>query len=205
MAEAIITFPNDPQLTTPGKVKGGGPIGKDEFLAEFKVKVTDAGCYAIIPTLRSYSRLPSLPLFDTDSDVAYVRGAKLPCYCFRAKEEKTFYVTGNGAAPQGKEQKPSDRNAIKLDDLQGEWPKSDFPFNNLELYLLVKVALCRSGECEGDASCGEFRTNDDDDQKIVGEGKSDKQKDAKILGGQTNKDLLKAAIQEAITEAGKVK
>jgi hypothetical protein len=205
MADAFITFPNNPQLTTPGNVKGGGAIGKDEFLAEFKVKVVYAGCYAIIPTLRSYSRIPSLPFFDTDSDVAYVRGAKLKCYCFRAQEEKTFYVTGNGAAPPGKELKPSNPNAIRLDDLQGEWPKSDLPLNNLELYLLVKVALCRLGECEGDAGCGEFDTNDDDDQKIVGKAKSDKQKDAKIQGGPTNKELIEKALEKVAEEASKPK
>ncbi|HZF40451.1 MAG TPA: hypothetical protein VE715_16625 [Blastocatellia bacterium] len=204
MADAFVTFPNNPQLTTPGNVTGGGAIGKDEFLAEFKVRVVNAGCYAIIPTLRSYSRLPSFPL-DTDSDVAYVRGAKLHCYCFKAQEEKTFYVTGDGAAPPGKELKPNDPNAKPLDDLQGKWPKSDLPFNNLELYLLVKVALCRAGECKADKNCGEFLTNDDDEQKIVGKAKSERQKDAKIQGGPTTKDLAKELVEEAIKAAGKPK
>ena len=205
MADAFISFPNSPQITTPGNVKGGGNIGKDEFLAEFKVKVVYAGCYAIIPTLRSYSRLPSFPLFDTDSDVAYVRGAKLKCYCFQAQEERIFYVTGDGAAPPGKELKPSDPSAIRLDDLQGAWPKSDLPFNNLELYLLVKVALCRLGECHGGAGCGEFATNDNDDQKIVGKAKCDKQKDAKIQGGPTNKDLIEKTIEKVLEAAPKPK
>ncbi len=96
MADAEITFV---KIQTPGNVTGGGEIRQDEFLAVFKVKVTAPGCYAIVPSLRSYSRLPSLPFFDTDTDVGYVGGALIDCYCFKANEEKTFYVTGQGKPP----------------------------------------------------------------------------------------------------------
>src|SRR5260370_28678847 len=106
MADAEITFV---KIQTPGNVTGGGEIRQDEFLAVFKVKVTAPGCYAIVPSLRSYSRLPSLPFFDTDTDVGYVGGALIDCYCFKANEEKTFYVTGQGKPPG--ESKP-----LKADD-----------------------------------------------------------------------------------------
>jgi hypothetical protein len=199
MADAWVTFG---KIHTPGKPTGGGPIRQDEFLAEFKVRVAAPGCYAIVPTLRSYSRLPSLPFFDTDTDVGYVGGAQIDCYCFRGQEEKTFYVTGQGARPDdAKPLKPDNPQATKLKSLEGHWPKSDFPFDNLELYVTVKVVLCKSGECTTDTDCGAFDTNDDDDQKIVGEAKSTRQRDAKIKGGKSSKEILEDALKKAAEEA----
>jgi len=149
MPDATVTFG---KINTPGNVTADGPLRRDEFLAEFKVKVTAAGCYALVPTLRSYSRLPSTPFFDTDTDVGYVGGALIDCYCFKAHEEKTFYVTAHGTPPNdAKLPEPDDPKAIKLRSLEGHWPKSDFPFDNLELYVTVKVILCKSGECTKDA------------------------------------------------------
>jgi hypothetical protein len=131
MADATVTFV---QIQTPRFVTGGEQVGQDEFIAEFKVQVDTAGCYAIMPKLRAYTRLPNPPFLDTDADVAYVRGAQLDCYCFKAKETKTFYVTGHGEPPKdSKALAPQGSPAIRLKDLAGHWPKSDFPLNNLEL------------------------------------------------------------------------
>jgi hypothetical protein len=189
------------KIQTPGHVTGGGAIGEDEFLAEFKVKLDKAGCYAMLVKLRAYTRLPNLPFFDTDQDVAYPRGATVKCHCFKAVEERSFYVTGNGTAPKGKEPlKPEDAHAEALEPLQGAWPKSDWPFNNLELYVTVRVVRCKMEECSTDAGCGIFDTNDDDDDKNVVVKKSDRQKDAHIEGGPSPKEDLKELVEKALEQ-----
>ena len=197
MADAFVTFIEP--IKTPGNVTGGGPIGQDEFLAEFKVRVVAPGCYTILPTLRAYTRLPSVPLFDTDADVGYVHGATVKCYCFKGQEEKTFWVTGQGA-PQNdrKALQPKNAKAIPLEKLAGTWPKKDFPFGNLELYVAVKVVRCHERECARDGDCGDFNTNDDDEQKVVGSAKSKRPPASKIQGGPSPKETLEEAIKKAI-------
>ena len=191
MADATITF--DPgAIHTPGNVTGGGPIREDEFQAVFKVTVYEAGCYAIRPTLRAYTRIPIVP----DTDVGYVGGALIKCYCFAANEEQTFYVRGHGSPPADAEIPPvPGGRATRLRDLEGTWPKRDFPFDNLELYVRVEVLLCSRGDCR-ERNCGSFRTNDDDDQNVVGSAKSDRQKDAKIQGGDPAKEQLIDILKE---------
>src|SRR5262245_4871797 len=117
------------------------------------------------------------------------RTLDMDCYCFKGGEEKQFYITGGGAPPaDAKALKPNNPNAIKLKRVEGRWPKSDFPFDNLELYVIVKVVRCKATECTNDADCGTFDMNDNDEQEIVGRGKSDRQPDAKIKGGKSNKE-----------------
>ena len=69
----------------------------------------------------------------------------------------------------------------------------------------MKVLKCKALECKRDADCGTFDTNDRDEQKIAGEAKSDRQRDAKIKGGTPNKEKIEDVVKKAVEDAMKVK
>ncbi len=176
------------ELTVPGYVAGGGSVGKDEFSVEFSIKVVYAGCYAISVKLINYHA------FTPNETVGYPRGGTLNCYCFAAQEERAFFISATGPAPDGKEAlTPSSSDATTLEPIEGKWPTFDFPSDKMQMQVEIDVYECHRGECTREAekdNCGKLKTSGLSDREPVGHGlRRDSGRTTIVPGGSPEKAI----------------
>jgi len=202
MADVWINFTSESPRVG-GDVKGGGEVREHEFAAEFSVKVTYPGCYAIAVWLINHHS-PPFP----DTVVGYPSGADLKCYCFTGQQERTFFVGAAGSAPKGKTAlKPSNPSPETLDPIEGTWPSGDFPTDRMQLMVEVKVYECHRGDCvrgpHGEECKDNFRTSSLHDADPVGERTKKDAGRTTIHPGDLEKQLVEGA-KEAIGVGAKV-
>jgi hypothetical protein len=130
--------------------------------------------------------------------VASDEGARLQCYCFGAQEEKTFFISAAGVSPDPFA--PKDPNATRLNPLMGTWPPYDLPTDTMELFVEVKVYLCKSGECTA-TSCERLRTRDLRDMDEAGKAKTPRH-DCDINDGEAKDKIADTTEKGAGTAIG---
>jgi hypothetical protein len=185
MADAFVTFVN---LETPDGVSKNTPVKSNQFSVEFKVRVVHAGCYATSVKLWRYSRLPG-----ANRVVASDESSRLQCYCFKGQQERTFFVSADGTSQNPLS--PTDPNVTKLSPLTGTWPPYDLPTDTMELFVEVRVYLCKDGACTA-TSCETLRSRDLRDMDDTGKAKTERH-DCDIKNGEAQAQIVEGAAKVA--------